>query len=63
MFNDRLIDEDDEYLSNPDFHKEQRSKERKLSNKSEYLVRKCKIEKRLWRHIEEADKSFAYENE
>lgn len=63
LFNDRLLDEDDEYLSNPDFHKEQRSKERKLSNKSEYLVRKCKIEKKLWRHIEEADTSFAYENE
>ena len=63
MFNDRLIDEDDVYLSDPDFHKEQRTKERKLSNKSNYLVRKCKIEKKLWRHIEEADKSFSYENE
>jgi hypothetical protein len=63
LFNDRLIDEDDEYLSNDDFHKKQRSKERKLSNKSEYLSRKCKIEQKIWRHIEEADKSLAYENE
>lgn len=63
MFNDRLIDEDDEYLSNPDFHKEQRTQERKLSNKSDYLVKKCKNEQKIWRHIEEADKSFSYENE
>jgi hypothetical protein len=63
LFNDRLIDEDEAYLANPDYHKELRSKERKLSNKSEYLVKKCKIEKKLWRHIEEADRAYAYESE
>ena len=63
LFNDRLIDEDDEYLSNDDFHKKQRSKERKLSNKSEFLYRKCKNEQKIWRQIEEADKTRSNENE
>jgi len=63
LFDERLVNEEDEYLSNHDFHKKQLSKERKLSNKSDYLSRKCKNEQKLWRHIEEADKSRSYENE
>jgi hypothetical protein len=63
LFIDRLIDEDDSNLNDLDYHKVKRSKEKKMSNRKDYLLRKSKLDNRIWRHIQMADQESMYEIE
>jgi hypothetical protein len=55
LFADRLIYEDDSNSSDYDYHKNKRTEVKRQSDQRSYLVKKNKIEKQLWKHIQHAD--------
>jgi len=57
LFADRLVDEDDSYSCDNDYHKNKRVIAKRNSDQRSYLVKKIKVEKRLWKQIENADLS------
>jgi len=55
LFADRLVDEDDSYSSDYDYHKNKRVNAKRNSDQRTFLIKKNKLEKQLWKHIENAD--------
>lgn len=60
LFADRLVDEDDTYSSDDDYHKYKRVWAKQHSNQSRFLEKKNKDQKRFWKHIEKADLERLY---
>jgi hypothetical protein len=60
LFADRLVDEDDAWSSDLDYHKNKRVRAKHHSGQSRFLEKKNKLENRLWKHIEKADTERLY---
>jgi hypothetical protein len=57
LFADRLVDEDDSYSCDEDYHKNKRVLAKRNSDQRSFLGKKSKLEKRFWKQIENADLS------